>query len=113
MSLAGARQEIATALSTVDGVTGHVLRPTLLKTGVGWPSWVGASRAAAYSFMHVWKATIIVPSGEAAANQWLDDHVADLVDALMPVGMIDEYDPTAVPTTSGDLFAVTFTLRKE
>ncbi|MEU5965951.1 hypothetical protein ABZ777_32500 [Micromonospora parva] len=113
MSLVGDRTAIATALSTVDGVTGHPTRPTVLTPGDAWPLLGPLDRADGYSFTATWRVFVVLPPDEIAASEWLDAHVDGLADALLPVGFVDQFVPVAVTTEAGDQLAIQITMRSE
>jgi hypothetical protein len=113
MSLVGDRQAIATALSTVDGVTGYVSRPKITKTGDAWPLLGPLDRAGGHSFTATWRVFVVLPQDELLASEWLDSHVDVLADALLPVGFVDQFLPVAVTTEAGDQLAIQITMRSE
>lgn len=87
MSTAGKRAEIAAALSTVAGVNGWARRPKATASGDAWPRYAGSAMDEdSYQFIHTWQVLIQLPSDEAAAESWSDDHLDGLWAALQPVG---------------------------
>ena len=113
MSQATTRAALAAALSTVDGVTGYVKRPTTPKPGDGWPLWRGSERGAGWAFTAGWAVLIVLPGDEAAADAWIDAREAALFEALEPVMFVDRLDPAAVPVAGTDAFALMITGRSE
>ncbi|MBM0274132.1 hypothetical protein [Micromonospora tarensis] len=113
MSLVGDRAAIAAVLSTIDGVTGYASRPSVLAAGDAWPLLGPLDRASGYSFTATWRVFVIIPSDEVKASEWLDAHVDELVEALLPVGFVDQILPVAVTTEAGDLLAAQITMRSE
>jgi hypothetical protein len=93
MSLNGTRAAIKAALDTVTGVTGYLKRPSTPKPGDAWPLWRGAARGDVRLFEHAWAVAVLLPQDELAANDWVDDHIDALVDALRPVLYVEGYDP--------------------
>lgn len=113
MSLVGDRAAIAAALSTVDGVTGYRSRPTVFTPGDAWPLLGPLDRADGYSFTATWRVFLVLPNDEVKASEWLDAHVDALVEALLPVGYVDQIVPVSLTTEAGDQFAVQITMRSE
>lgn len=96
MSIVGKRQQIADALSTVDGVTGYPYQPTSARAGDGWPLYQGAERDEATGlFAHNWSVGVALPQDEQAANAFLDSHLDAIDQALLSSGSgyIDRIDP--------------------
>ncbi|MEU8329821.1 hypothetical protein [Micromonospora sp. NPDC048839] len=113
MSLVGDRTAIATALTTVDEVTGYASKPKILRPGDAWPLLGPLDRAGGMSFTATWRVFLVLPQDEVTASEWLDSHVEPLVDALLPVGFVDQFLPVAVTTEAGDQLAVQITMRSE
>lgn len=113
MSLIGDRAAIAAALRTIDGVTGYPSRPKITKPGDAWPLLGPLDRADGHSFTATWRVFVITPSDEVKASEWIDAHVDELADALLPVGYIDQILPVAVTTEAGDQLAIQITMRSE
>ena len=107
------RTSIAAALSTVLGVTGYPKAPTIFRTGDGWPLWGGSERwDGGGPFVTTWRVVIVLPADEAAADEWIADHLDNLVDALTPVVHIDRIDPALAQVAGNDAFRLTFTCRE-
>ncbi len=114
MSNADTRTALAAALSTVDGVTGHVRKPVAIKPGDGWPQWAGAERTDGYEFLQAWTVTVVTNQGGAdAADAFLDAHGGDLADALQPLLYVVSMTPALLKTGGDDLYALTITGRTE
>jgi hypothetical protein len=113
VSITGKRQAIADALSTVDGVSGFLYRPTTPKPGDAWPLLGSAERAAGLAFLVTWRVHVLLPQDEVQASVWLDQHVGDLVDALNPVGYVAGFQPITLPASGSDRFGFEFSLRSE
>lgn len=78
-----ARDAIAAALSTVDGVTGWPRRPRTIRPGDGWPVWRGAERQpAGFAMAHTFSILLALPPAEQDADGFVDDHGDDLIGAL-------------------------------
>lgn len=113
MSLAGDRQEIADALTEVDGVTGHRYRPRTLPAGTAWPLLEGLARGPAYDFAATWRVVVVLPADEVRASEWFDAHHEEVADALADVGYVERVEPGLVATEAGDLEAMFLTVRRE
>ncbi len=114
MSNADTRVEIATALSTVAGINGHRVRPSTLNDGDAWPQWRGAIPRA-HAYLNTWAIMIVMPqSDDIAADQFADDHLADLLDALREVIFVDSIEPAVLNAgQQGDMYALMITGRSE
>lgn len=106
------RTAIAEALSTVDGVEGYPKRPSVPRTGDGWALWGGAERWEGGPFVTTWRIVIVLPSDEAAADEWVAEHLDDLIDALQRVSHIDRIDPALEKVAGNDAFRLQFTARE-
>lgn len=106
------RLEIATALGTVDTVTGSEFRPSVLRAGNAWAQIASHDRADGF-FAATWSIYVALPADERAASVWFDEHIQDLRDALAPVVYIDRDEPAVISTDAGDIFALLITARSE
>lgn len=97
------RQDIADALSTVDGVTGSALPPSTVQPGLGWPQAVTDGRLrindhAAQASFWVW---VVLPATEQAAELAYDELVWRVEDVLGYLGEIVAAGPYALPLGPG------------
>lgn len=106
------RQEIADALSTVDGVSGAEFRPSVLTAGVAWAN-IGSHDRAEGFFATTWNVFVILPQNEKAAAIWYDANIGALRNALHVAVYVDRDEPALIPTDAGDLFALMITARSE
>lgn len=114
MSNADTRQDIADAMSTVDGITGHASRPSALNTGDAWPQWRGADRAGGHAFTNTWNVLVVLPSADdVSADAFADEYGEALIDALRPVLYVDSFTPATTPSEAGDVYALLLTGRSE
>src|SRR5690349_8798305 len=114
MSRAATRQAIATALSTVTGVTGYARRPSVLTEGVGWPQWAGSAYAGGHMYTWLWNILIVLPSADdSTADEFADEHEDQLLEALRPVLFIDETKPAKIDTEGGPVYALLLTGRSD
>jgi hypothetical protein len=107
------RQQIATALTGVPGMTGHPHRPSAPNAGDGWPVLGPINRAVGEAFNVTWRVRIVLPQDEVAASTWIDDHWEPLFYALEPIGFVGQAVPTLLATTGGELYALEITLLAE
>ncbi|MEV0902893.1 hypothetical protein [Actinoplanes sp. NPDC049802] len=113
MSLQDDRAELAAALSTVEGVTGHPYRPRVLTPGAGWPLLGRLERGPAYDCEATWRVVVILPSDEIRASEAFDAWHEPISDALTDVAHVDRIEPGLVATDAGDLEAMMITVRRE
>lgn len=113
MSLVGQRAALATALSTVDDVTGHQYRPRTLPPGTAWPLLGQLEAGPAHDFLATWRVVVVLPADEITASKWFDAHHEDLADALADFGRVTRIEPGLVQTDAGDLEAMFLTLERE
>jgi len=113
VSLIGRRDEIAAALSTVTGVHGYAYRPAVPRSGDAWPLLGPLTRAAGMAFEVTWRVLVVLPSDERAASQWVDANYEAVVDALEPIGFVDQVEPVLLSTSAGDQQALQITMRGE
>ncbi|MEV0156878.1 hypothetical protein AB0H57_24545 [Micromonospora sp. NPDC050686] len=113
MSLTGARDAIAAALSTADGVKGYAYRPTTPRSGDGWPLLGPLDRADGRAFTVTWRVLVYLPQDERGASEWIDAHAEYLVDVLEPLGFVDRIEPVALGASGSDQYALQITMRGE
>ncbi len=114
MSNADTREELAAALSTVDGVTGHARRPRAPRPGDAWPQWAGAERADGQAFLQAWNIIVVCSQGTAdAADAFLDEHGDALADALLGAIFVVSMTPSLLKADGDDLYALTINGRTE
>lgn len=114
MSNAQTRLDIAAALSSVAGVTGHTVRPSTLNEGDAWPQWRGSAHAGGHSYESTWAVLIVLPQADdVTADSFADSHGAALLDALRPVLFVDSIAPATIDTEPGQLYALLITGRAE
>lgn len=113
MTLIAKRAEFATALSTVDDVTGYAYRPATPKTGDAWPLLGPLERDDGLAFMVTWRVIVLLPSDERDASAFIDAHFEDLVDALEPIAFVDGATPVGRPAEAGSEYALEITTRSE
>lgn len=113
MSWEADRAEIATALNTVDGVTGYSYRPSPVRPGDAWPVLESLENQHGLVWRPTWTVMVILPSDERAAGAWLDSHFMDLAAALRVPGFPDTADTVIYQTEAGDMNALAISMRSE
>lgn len=109
----GFRQDVAAALSTVDGVAGYAHRPTMVRPGDAWPLLKSLDRDAGMTFIRTWRVLVLLPGDEAAGIDWVDQHAEALAVALDPVGFVDQMVPGLLELAGNQTFALEITMRSE
>jgi len=113
MSLSGKRQEFATALSTVVGVTGYSYPPGNPRPGDAWPVWQGSTVGEdRIQFTNGWSVFVMLPQEQRAADEWIDSHDQALYDAIQPVAYIDGFAP-AILSPNSTVYGLLITTRSE
>lgn len=112
-NLTGKRRSLATALSDVAGVHGHMFRPAAAATGDAWPLLSTLTRAQGDAFGVQWRVRVVLPQDEEAASAWLDAHWDALFSALEPHGHVTSAMPAILVVAGGDLYALEITLLAE
>lgn len=116
MSLVGKRQQIADALSTVEGVTGYPYQPTTARAGDAWPLYQGAERDEDTGmFAHNWSVGVALPQDEQAANTFIDAHLDAIDRALLSsgAGYIDRIDPANFGNDNNIVYGLVLVMRSE
>lgn len=111
MSISADRQDLANALSGVDGVTGSKYRPAVLAPGAAWPLLESIDRDR--DMQVTWRAAIVLPRDERRASEWFDSHHEAVTDAIADFGYVERIQPGLIGTDAGDLEAMIITVRKE
>jgi hypothetical protein len=115
VSLSEAREEITAALSTVAVLHAHPERPATMVPGTAWPFWRGWTLSAGTTGLPIsgWEVIVVTGKTERSATDFVDEHLADVVDALRPAGWFTAVDPIRFPTEAGDVFAVSVKITRE
>jgi hypothetical protein len=113
MALVGDRQEIADALSTIDGIKGYMRRPTAWKAGDAWTRLTAIERSAGMAYGVTWTVSVILGTDETLAETRTDELIDDLFDSLEPVAFVQSVTPALYQTQAGDFFALEITLFRE
>lgn len=115
MDLAASQVALAAALSTVDDVTGHAYRPATkqLQAGDGWARLGPMERGPGRVFEVAWRVFVALPRGGPESTEWVQAHVEDIVDALEPVGFVDQIEVVEIPDGDSSRYALQFIVRSE
>lgn len=112
MSLADDRAALAALMTTAPGVTGYQYQPTVPTPGDAWPRLPSLRREHGIVWRPEWSILVALSFDERTASAWIDEHFADLVDAL-DAGrcQVDSAEPGTMPTDAGDLYVMELTVR--
>ncbi len=113
MTFTDTRDELALALSTVPGVTGHQRKPKVPTLGDAWPLLESADRGPGDAFAGTWRVLVFLGGDEFAATTFLDDTLPLLVAALDPVAYVDSARPALTTIQGTDAFVVELIARSE
>jgi hypothetical protein len=96
------RQEIAYALGTVTGVSGHLARPAAPTAGAGWPQWVQTRYTNVPDCGPVpdgtdWEVIVMLPALDPLHADALRDMVAT---ALGTIASVETAEPDTIELTS-------------
>jgi hypothetical protein len=105
MSIATDRADLAELLSTVDGVTGHPYKPSAPTSGDAWPRRVEGVREMGLVWRPTWEILVWLPADFRAADDWVDLHVADLIETLSgddAPGFVERWETGLMQTGTKD-----------
>lgn len=91
------RQDIADALSSVEGVRGHPIPPNTSTAGDAWPVWASTTFLTFSGFEVGWDVYVLLPNADldatvAEADPWVEA----VAFALAEVGVVTTVDPARV-----------------
>jgi hypothetical protein len=81
MSWVDKKQEIVDALNTVPAVKPHLKRPSAPRAGDAYPR-IGNGDGSSGWFIAEHEVWVFLPTDESAADEWIDENVFDLIEAL-------------------------------
>jgi len=116
MSIEGKRLEFAEALALVADVVGFPYKPSTPRPGDGWPIFTGAERDEETGMFALgWRVLMYLPQDQRAASMWIDEHIADLIEALYKQGVayVDAFIPVNIGTTDSYIYGLMLTTRSE
>lgn len=94
-----AREEIAAAASTVAGVECAAYYVNQTTPGHAFVQWMRTDYPNRLGGEDYWAVLVTLPSDAAAAQQWVEQHKAALVDALGEAMVVTQALPQLVPET--------------
>jgi len=113
MNLSGVRDEIADALTGVDGLTGYATPPKVLRTGDALVRLGALSLDGPYSTV-TWQVIVLQNANDEVAQiEQLETILDDLLAALRPVGHVTEVVPITYPVGRGTVPAIQLTMIRE
>ncbi|GAA1977523.1 hypothetical protein GCM10009798_43430 [Nocardioides panacihumi] len=102
MSLTDDRQVIAAAASTVTGIDCEPSYQQSLTPGDGFVRLAVSNRADnGFGFVNTWQVWIALSQDVATAEEWMDDHLSEVIDALDPVLLITSATPSELILAGG------------
>lgn len=112
--LATDRQDIATALSGVESVTGSAYRPMSIGPGSAWPQMSTVERGPGRQFGVTWRIFVALSGDEKTATTKTDELLEPLVEALEAVVFVDTIDFIELTLDqAGSIFGLQITARSE
>lgn len=79
------RDDLATAISTVDGVTCTPYRRQTTNPGEAMVRMDRRTRSEnGFGYMNTWQVAVILPQNVETAERWVEDHGDELIDAAEP-----------------------------
>lgn len=98
------REEIAQAASLVDGVNVKPYFRQTTKSGDGWVSLQRSDRdESGFGWMDRWAVTIVLPQDVRSAEDWMDDHLDPLANALKDYLIVTAFVPSTLRMDSGEV----------
>jgi len=114
MTIATDREDLALVLEGVPGVNGHAYKPSAPAEGDAWPRLVSIVREQGIVLRPTWAILVWLSSDERVASAWIDEHFADLVEALSAdasPGFVDEGEPALMQVGRNDHPMLEITLK--
>lgn len=104
--MSAARDAIAAALDSVDGLAGYAYPPPVAGPGAAWPQWVGAelthTLAGPVLAADEWDVLIVLAAGDGdATGEDLDAVLPAACAAVAGLGRLDRVDAAAVQVADG------------
>jgi hypothetical protein len=91
------RADIAAALSTVPGVTGHAIPPATATAGDAWPVWASTAFLTYTDFETAWDIYLLLPAADLDATVGeADPRVVEVAWALASVGVVTTVGPARI-----------------
>lgn len=97
-----AREEIAAAASTITGVTVAPFYRQNLKAGSGFVSLISRARGDnGFGYVDTWGVLVAIPQDVKAAEEWLEEHLTPLMDALDAEMVVQSASPDTFTLRDG------------
>jgi len=99
-----ARQALAAAASTVDGVDVSPWFRQTTKPGAGMvrlERWTRSENG--FGGVNTWQVWVTLPQDLATAEKWIDEHVSELVEALSPQMVVTSVTPQQLALDTGSV----------
>lgn len=101
------REELADAASQVDGVNVRPYFKQSTKPGDGWVSLQRTDRSDdGFGWMDRWAVTIVLSQTVKTAEEWMDDHLEQLAEALRDYLIVTAFIPSTLRMDSGEVPAL-------
>ena len=115
MNWGARRQEIADVLTSVPGVQGKIYRPNTPVKGDAWPRLGSMTRDESSPAFYVnWSVFVFLPQNEQGADQWIDQNLEALIDALEEgdMGYVESAAPADIGVSASQ-YGLLITMRGE
>lgn len=113
MSTTATRIALKDKLSTIAGVTGFEFRPGTLKAGAAWPLFEVAERGPGNAFAYTWRVVLFLGGDEKYAQQFLDDRLPEIVDALEPDAFVEQARVISFLVAGNEIHSLEIRVRSE
>lgn len=107
------RQDIADALSLVEGVTGHEFRPSVIGSGDAWPIIASLESAEGQDYITNWRVLVVLSGDEQTSAAQFVSLAPQLIDTLRPVVFVESVAPVTIQTSAGDIPGIQLTARSD
>lgn len=78
------REDLATKLSTVTGISGYGVQPKAPQPGDAWPVWQSSERISMGEVLEEWRILVVLPQDEGRRNLVIDTLPANLLRGMRP-----------------------------
>lgn len=113
MTLVDARQSLADALNTVDGVTGYRYRPRAIKPGDAWPILPSLELEQSQVWRPTFRVLVALSNDERTAAEWVDTHFEPIVLALRGPAWPESAELIVIETEAGDRVVLDISLKSD
>lgn len=99
-----AREDIADAANTVDGLNVTPAFRQVTKPGEGFVSWNGSDRDdSGFGFIDRWSVWIAASQDRVTAELWIEENLPAILDALRPELVVTTANPTEMILGTGSI----------